>query len=162
MELVKAAQSKSFCLDLWERYQQMGNGTKADIKRVSFPKELLSVGAFFRLCRREDDLLKYANVVFILPWLTHKKGVSLGSIFYGDQKHRISEARIIQFQRSDYPQDIISLRRMVWQAAGRHGEQAVDWEILGLQLFYWGENNKQKILQEYYIAEIKSNKTEED
>lgn len=162
MELVKTQQSKSYYLDLWERYQQMGNGAKADIKKISSPKELLSVGAFFRLCRREDALLKYANIVFVLPWLGHKKGVALGSVFYGDQKHRISEARMIQFQRSDYPQDIVALRRMIWQSVGRHAEQAVDWEILGPQLFYWGENNKQKLLQDYYIAEIKSSKTEEE
>lgn len=162
MDICKTKQNKSFYSDLWERYQQLGNGAKAETKRVTSPQGLLSIGAFFRLGRQEDDLLKYANVVFILPWLTHKKGVSLGSIFYGDQKTRISEARMIQFQRSDYPQDIISLRRMIWQAAGRHGEQGVDWEVLGPQLFYWGENNKQKILQDYYISEIKTNKKEEE
>lgn len=162
MDIAENVQSKSFYINLWERYHLLENGAKADIKKVSNPRELLSIGAFFRLCRQEDNLLKYANVVFILPWLTHKKGVSLGSIFYGDQKHRISEARMIQFQRSDYYQDIVGLRRMIWQAAGRHGEQAVDWEILGPQLFYWGENNKQKILQDYYISEIKTNKKEEE
>lgn len=162
MDLSKTALSKSFYLDLWERYQQLENGPKADIKRVSNPKELLSIGSFFRLCRQEDNLLKYTNVVFILPWLTHKRGVSLGSVFYSDQKHRISEARMIQMQRSDYPQDIVSLRRMIWQSVGRHGEQGVDWEFLGPQLFYWAENNKQKILQDYYISEIKTNKKEEE
>ena len=162
VDIAKTAQSKSFYIYLLERYRLLENGPKADIKRVSNPQELLSIGAFFRLCRQEDNLLKYANVVFILPWLTHEKGVSLGSVFYGDQKHRISEARMIQMQRTDYPQDIVSLRRMVWQSAGLHAEQSVDWEILGPQLFYWGENNKQKILQDYYIAEIMTNKKEEE
>lgn len=162
MELAKTVQNKSFYIDLWERYQRLENGPKADIKRVLNPRELLSIGAFFRLCKQEDNLLKYANVVFILPWLTHKKGVSLGSVFYGNQKRRVSEARMIQMKRSDYPQDVLSLRRMVWQSAGRHAEQSVDWEILGPQLFYWGDNNKQKILQDYYISEIKTNKTEEE
>jgi CRISPR system Cascade subunit CasB len=160
MDLVKTGQSKSFYLGLWDKYQQLGNGAKADIKKVSVPRELLSVGAFFRLCKQENDLLKYANVVFILPWLSHKKGVSLGSVFYGDPKHRVSEARMIQLKRSDYPQDIVGLRRIIWQAAGRHAEQSVDWEKLGPQLFYWGDANKQKILEDYYIAEIKANKTE--
>ena len=162
MSLVKTVESKPFYLDLCERYQKMGNGAKADIKRVSFPKELLSLGAFFRLCRKENDLFKYANVVFILPWLGHKKGMTLGSVFYGDSKHRVSEARMIQLQRSDYPQDIVGLRRIIWQATGRHAEQTVDWEIFGPQLFYWGNHYKQKILQDYYISEIKTTKTEGD
>lgn len=162
MKPQKSNKTDSFYINLFDFYQNFSNGPKADIKRVSNPQELLSIGAFFRLCRQEDNLLKYANVVFILPWLTHEKGVSLGSVFYGDQKYRISEARMIQMQRSDYPQDIVSLRRMVWQSAGRHAEQAVDWEVLGPQLFYWGDNNKQKILQDYYISEIRTNKKEEE
>ncbi len=160
--MIDIDKNKTFYIDLWDRYQKLENGAKADIRRSSTPGDLLSVGSFFRLCRREDDLLRYANVVFILPWLNHEKGISLGSVFYDDQKHRISEARMIQLLRSDYPQDIVSLRRMIWQSVGRHAERSVDWEILGPQLFYWGESNKKKILQDYYISEIKMNKKEEE
>lgn len=153
---------KSFYLTLLERFERLGNGAKADIKRVSDPKELLSVGAFFRLCEQENDLNQYARVVFILPWLGHQQGKTLGALFYGERERGVAEARMIQMQRAEYPQDIIALRRLVWQMSGRHAEKSVDWDVVGPQLFYWGDKSKQKILQDYYIAEIKTKMTEEE
>lgn len=126
------------------------------------PKELLSVGAFYRLCGQETHLIGYANVVYLLPWLGHEKQTTLGEILYRDPSRRISEARMIQMQRAEYPQDIVALRRLVWQAAGRHAEKSVDWDVVGPQLYYWGNMNKLKIIQDYYIAEIRTNIIEEE
>lgn len=157
METHSKENAENFFITLSEKYLELGNGAKADLKRASAPSDLLSLGAFFRLCRVETNLPQYARVVFILPWLAHKKDITLGELFYsGDGRRGISEARMVQMLRSDWPQDIICLRRMIWQSVGRHAEKGADWSKLGEQLFYWGENNKQRILQDYYLAEIRN------
>lgn len=162
MDTTNTEQETSVYLDIWENYQLLGNGAKADIKRVAKPNDLLSIGALFRLCKQRDNLQRYARVVYILPWLGHKKGETLGALFGSDPKHRVSEARLFQMLRAEYPNDIIALRRIIWQAAGRHAEKSVDWNELGKQLFYWGDFNKQRILQDYYISEIATTKHEEE
>lgn len=149
-------------LDLLKRYEALGNGAKADIKRVASPHDLRYLGTFFRLCESEKNLSQLSRVVFILPWLRHQEGKRLGRLFNENPKNSVSEARVIQMMRSETPQDLICLRRMIWQVAGRHAEKSVDWNILGPQLYYWGDLNKQKILQDYYLAEIGRNKNEEE
>ena len=146
---------------LCEKYLELSSGAKADLKRAVSLEKLQSTGTFIRLLDGNEKFVQYSRVVFILPWLSHKEGISLGSVLYsGYAGHSISEARMVQMLRSDYPQDIITLRRMIWHAAGRHAEVTVDWEKLGEQLYYWGERNKQKIVQDYYLAEVRSKKNE--
>lgn len=148
--------------ELRQRFEKLSPGDQAALRRVEEPKDLLASGLFYRLCQRSEGLSQLARVVFILPWLRHVEKRSLGAVLYNSALSQVSEARIIQMTRSEEPQDLVTLRRIIWQAAGRHAEQGTDWDVLGRQLYYWGEKSKQQILKDYFLAEIAGNNKEEE
>ena len=59
----------------------------------------------------------------------------------------IKEARIFQVKRSESPNDLIQLRRLVIQA-----KPEIDFKKFAEQLWYWNENSKKQILKDFFMA----------
>ena len=128
---------------LAQRYAELGSGPKAELRRVSKPDDLQLVPAFYRLLPGIHTDAKWRRVVFFLPFVRHADSkLKLGQTL---KKADIDKMRLFQVLRSTEPNDLIQLRRLVQQA-----EPAVHWQRLGESLFYWGENQKRRLIENYF------------
>jgi len=128
---------------LAQRYAQLGSGPKAELRRVPRPDDLQLVPAYYRLLPGIHTDSKWRRVVFFLPFVRHGDSeLRLGQAL---KQAGISEMRLFQVLRSTKPNDLIQLRRLVQQA-----EPAVHWQRLGESLFYWGENQKRRLVEDYF------------
>lgn len=153
---------------LYEQFQNLGNGDKAEIRRVVEPDDLLVNPAFYHLIQavlgefegaelskaREfsKNLSQVARITYFLPFSMHQlKGKTLGKVF---AEYAISERRLFLVMRSDYPHDLIQLRRLCQQF---NGEQ-LDIVKLGVLLYYWGrdkvssEGSKRQLMKDFYLS----------
>lgn len=147
-------------------YQALSNSDKASIRRCVEPDDLLITPAFLRLIGetlrqfKEADranaatflnhLSQIARIVYFLPF-AKLKGQSLGEVF---NQQKISERRLFLVVRSEYPQDLIQLRRLC--------QQCKDVDIDGLKLanllLYWGkdkatsESCKRQLMRDFYLS----------
>ena len=128
---------------LAQRYAELGSGPKAELRRVSKPDDLQLVPAYYRLLPGIHTDSKWRRVVFFLPFVRH--GDSVLRLGQALKQAGISEMRLFQVLRSTKPNDLIQLRRLVQQA-----EPAVHWQRLGESLFYWGENQKRRLVEDYF------------
>jgi CRISPR system Cascade subunit CasB len=62
----------------------------------------------------------------------------------------VSEKRLFQVVRSDEPNDMIQLRRILQMA-----EPSVNWPRRQKQLWYWNARSKRDLLEEYFINQPK-------
>lgn len=136
---------------LSEHYHKLDPGAQADLRRVTSPEELAIRPVFYRLFPGRHPSPDYLRVAFCLPWAIHQpEGPSLGTAFAkpkpGSTLPVVHERRLFQVLRAEWPTDIVQLRRLLHQA-----EPRVDWQHLGGLLFYWGERNKRRILEDYYV-----------
>lgn len=134
---------------LYGAWDELGNGPKAELRRVARPDELLEVPAFFRLysgkASGERDKLAYQRLIFCLPYIKHKPdGPGLGKALA--TANRVSEKRLFQVLRSDAPNDMIQLRRIVQMV-----EPSVNWTVAAKTLWYWNDRSKRDLLEDYFI-----------
>ncbi len=134
---------------LYNAWEQLANGPKAELRRVARPDELLEVPAFFRLysgmAHTEWEKLAYQRLIFCLPYIKHiVDNTGLGKALARDGK--VSEKRLFQVIRSDSPNDMIQLRRIVQMA-----ELSVSWPIAAKTLWYWNDRSKRDMLEDYFI-----------
>lgn len=151
---------------LYDEYQALSNGDKASIRRCVEADDLLITPAFLRLISEVlgqfngteranaaaffNHLSQIARIVYLLPF-AKLNGQSLGEVF---NKQKISERRLFLVMRSEYPQDLIQLRRLC--------QQCKDADIDGLNLanllLYWGkdkatsEGRKRQLMRDYYLS----------
>lgn len=135
-------------IELRQRYERLPNGPKADLRRLAKPENVAEVAAAYRLVpgRRLSTGLQY--VLFCLPWVRHASGAPpLGAAL---SMAGIGEKRLFQVVRSESPNDIVQLRRLLQWA-----EPTADWASLGRQLLFWNYRdgaNKHRLLEDYYLA----------
>lgn len=130
-------------IDLKHRYERLTNGQRAEIRRARDLDDLALIPAAWKLGVPVNEY--WGRVIFFLPWIEHSaEGSSLGQ-----QLHRgkINELRLFQVLRSATPNDLEYLRRLVRQVKPR-----ANWAELGPLLFYWKENNKRRLIEDYYRA----------
>lgn len=151
---------------LYDEYQALSNGDKASIRRCVEPDDLLITPAFLRLISETlgqfngaeranasaffNHLSQIARIVYFLPF-AKSSGKSLGVVFH---QENISERRLFLVMRSEYPQDLIQLRRLC--------QQCKDADIDGLKLanllLYWGkdkstsEASKRQLMKDFYLS----------
>ncbi|MCF4152270.1 type I-E CRISPR-associated protein Cse2/CasB [Dethiosulfovibrio sp. F2B] len=139
-----------------ETFDGMSSGGRAEISRAELPSDLVLRGALYRLLPEgEPPSSQWQRVVFLLPWAKQEDGASqLGrQMAYAERK--ISEQRVFQTVRSDYPQDILHMRRLL-----RYLKIGLDWNDFGKTLWFWGEVQKRRIVESYFMAK-KSSYSEE-
>lgn len=140
---------------LYQRYKTLsehGDFRSQLGKRIGTPDELRDRPAFYRLFPDESPPEWRERIAFLMPFCMHKAGTaSLGQKL---AEAKISEARLLQVIRADYPNDLIQLRRLV-----QHVAPSVDWSVLGTTLYFWNEKAKRDLLEDFFIHQsIKPNK----
>lgn len=146
--------------ELFRRYEKLvdqNSGVKAELRRAANPDDVLEKPAFYRLMQgrlvQDKDKKGWQRIAFFLPYvLGHKPGAEpLGRQL---AHAKISEMRLFQVLRSDSPNDLIQLRRLVQQI-----EPRLNWIAFGETLFYWNKAKKQQIVQDFFIASASEEKT---
>ena len=136
-------------INLCDRYhKQLDNGERAQIKRTTEPEDLLELPAFYRLIgtATQKELKQLARVAFFLPLIEihDNEADSLGRQL---SKYKISEKRLFHIIRSESPNDLIQLKRVLQQAK----LSKINWQAFGETLFYWGKLKKQRLMQDFYL-----------
>ncbi len=123
------------------------SGLEAELKKAATPEALIEIPSFYRLMVGTGTHAGWQRVAFFLPYVAHKKGAdSMGKQL---AKGGVSEMRLFQIIRSDSPNDIVQLRRLVQQV-----KPTVDWQYFGKTLYYWDDDNRNKrqLLEDYFLA----------
>lgn len=130
-------------VEIAERFKRLGSGQKAELRRVAAPDDVAMIPAFYRLFPGIKTDTRWQRLAYFLPCAQHAPG---GKALGGQlAKAGISEARLFQVIRSESPNDLIQLRRLVQQV-----EPVLDWQGLGRTLFFWGKQEKQRLLEDYF------------
>lgn len=139
---------------LWARWERLSPGAKAELRRARDPEALTGIPAFYRLTGGQS-WEGWQRVVFCLPWAKHRDSAKpLGATF---ADARLNEKRLFQMIRSTTPNDLIQLRRLL-----QHVLPTVDWLQFGLTLYWWNDENKRRLLEDFYrMPRDKNNQTTE-
>jgi CRISPR system Cascade subunit CasB len=157
---MEAAKKEQDFVLLYKRFSDLKeriSGLEAELKRAAQPYDLVEIPAFYRLMAGTGTHKGWQRVAYFLPFAKHKEGAdSLGKQL---AKAGVREMRLFQVIRSEPPNDIIQLRRLLQQV-----KPTVDWQQFGNMLFYWDYNdwNKRTLLEDYFlnIGDKNSNKGE--
>ena len=133
---------------LYQRYDALKPGPKAELKRVMNPSDLIEIPAFYRILQGEKSDLRMQRLLFCLPYVRHTEGGdSLGKAL---AKTDINEKRLFMVIRSQKPNDLIQLRRLLIQA----NRPAVDWLHMANALWRWdysGQQSKRQLLEDFFF-----------
>ncbi|MBC8403350.1 MAG: type I-E CRISPR-associated protein Cse2/CasB [Candidatus Marinimicrobia bacterium] len=134
-----------------ERFEKMGTGGRAELRRCARPEDVALIPAFYRLFPGIRTDVRHQRIAYYLPFVKHSEGsTSLGMQL---AKAKISEKRLFQVLRSQSPNDIIQLRRLVQQA-----EPRLDWQQFGQILFFWNDEKKRRLLEDYFMYQPTNDK----
>ncbi len=131
-------------VEIAHRFEKLSKGQKAELRRVASPEDVAMIPAFYRLFPGMKTDARWRRLAYFVSYIKHASGSeTLGGKL---AKADISEARLFQVIRSESPNDLIQLRRLVQQV-----EPALDWQRLGTALFFWGKKEKQRLLEDYFM-----------
>jgi CRISPR system Cascade subunit CasB len=129
---------------LYERYQKLKPGPQAELKRVAQPDDLLEIPAFYRLLNGSNAGKSMQRLVYCLPLVEHREsGDSLGKAL---AKADVNEKRLFMVIRSQEPNDLIQLRRLLKQV-----EPKLDWLAAAKTLYYWNDRAKRQLLEDFFF-----------
>lgn len=129
---------------LYERYQQLKPGAKAELKRVMSPEDLIEIPAFYRILKDNKAHKGMQRLLYCLPLISHRdSGDSLGKAL---AKGDINEKRMFMVIRSQEPNDLIQLRRLLKQV-----EPQLDWLSAAKTLYYWNDLAKRQLLEDFFF-----------
>lgn len=137
---------------------RLSPGQRKDLRKASCPDDLALIPAYYQLIRSfiptgKWSRERWSQFVYLMPYASHsEKAPNLGVLL---AKAGIREARLSQIIRSEYPNDLIQLRRILQQL-----NHAVNWQHFGKQIFFWPnrqemhkkEWSKRQILEDYYLT----------
>ena len=134
-------------MKFYEKWMQLKPGPKAELRRIKEPNELLDRPSFYRFVAslQWDQIWKeaIARMIFCIPYICHMDSkITLGEAL--GKSGKVSEKRIYQVMRSEYPNDIVQLRRIL-----QHIKPHVNWPLTGKQLYFWklGSDDRDKAKQ---------------
>ena len=137
---------------LVKSYQSLSRGQQAEIRRAVEPEELLLLPGFYQLISKVkfNPNLHSCRMIWFLPYAEHQeKAEPLGRLM---ANKNVNERRLFQVVRSEYPNDLINLHRILRQIKSNQ-----NWESFGRLLYYWGQskekskNSKQTLMKDYYL-----------
>lgn len=131
-------------LGLYERYQKLKPGPQAELKRVVQPENLLEIPSFYRLLHDTNAGKGMQRLVYCLPLIKHQEGGdSLGRAL---AKADFNEKRLFMVIRSQEPNDLIQLRRLL-----KHIQPKLDWLSAAKTLYYWNDRAKRQLLEDFFF-----------
>jgi CRISPR system Cascade subunit CasB len=129
---------------LYEHYQKLKPGPQAELRRVAQPDDLIEIPAFYRLLQNNRASKSMQRLVYCLPLIKHQdNGDSLGKAL---AKADINEKRLFMVIRSQEPNDLIQLRRLLKQV-----EPKMDWLSAAKTLFFWNDRAKRQLLEDFFF-----------
>ncbi|MGJ0483978.1 MAG: type I-E CRISPR-associated protein Cse2/CasB [Methylomicrobium sp.] len=129
---------------LYEHYQKLKPGPQAELRRVVQPDDLIEVPVFYRLLQGNKASKGMQRLVYCLPLIKHQNnGDSLGKAL---AKADINEKRLFMIIRSQEPNDLIQLRRLLKQV-----EPNLDWLSAAKALFFWNDRAKRQLLEDFFF-----------
>ncbi len=136
-------------MELYQAWEQLRPGPRAELRRVSSPEGLIETPAFYRLfsgkASREWEKQAYQRLIFCLPYITHTDGnVGLGKALAASDQ--LNEKRLFQIVRSEAPNDMIQLRRVLQMV-----EPSTNWQTTAGLLWYWNERSKRDLLEDFFM-----------
>jgi CRISPR system Cascade subunit CasB len=138
-------------MGLYQTWDRLTPGPKAELRRIERPSDLLEVPAFYRLFSGrgttpwEKDA--YQRLIFCLPCVKHTvEDISLGKALA--KGNIVSEKRLFQVIRSESPNDMIQLRRILGMFKPK---LIVNWQLAAKQLWKWNEHSKRDLLEDYFL-----------
>jgi CRISPR system Cascade subunit CasB len=133
-------------IKLYQDYQALKPGPKAELRRVASPDLLIEIPAFYRLLQGQKAHSGMQRLIYCLPCIKHSPGGrSLGQALANSD---LNEKRLFMVIRSESPNDLIQLRRLLQQV-----EPVVDWEKMANQLWWWNHPNqlsKRQLLEDFF------------
>ncbi|MCY4177382.1 MAG: type I-E CRISPR-associated protein Cse2/CasB [Endozoicomonadaceae bacterium] len=130
-------------MKIYKDYGQLKSGPKAELRRVAKPKDLTEISHFYRLLKGCKTSERMQRIVYCLPLINHKSdGDSLGQAL---AKANINEKRLIVIVRSESPNDLIQLRRLLSMT-----KPTLDWAKMATTLYWWNDLAKRKLLEDYF------------
>lgn len=140
-------------MDLYTSWDKLPPGPKAELRRAGKPEDLLMIPAFYRLfsgkALREWEKQAYQRMIFCLPYIKHiEVNTGLGKALATGKG--VSEKRLFQVIRSEVPNDIIQLRRILQMI-----EPSANWPSTAKLLWYWNDHSKRDLLEDYFMHKPK-------
>lgn len=143
-------------VELIKKYDSLSNGEQASIRREIAADDLRTNPAFYRLIQGTvfaNSISQAARIVYFLPFIDSKgQGKKIGALF---KDKKISERRLFLVVRSEYPNDLTQLRRLLQQFKPY---AVIDWCAFGEMLFLWGktkeksDGSKRRLMQDFYLS----------
>ncbi len=149
---------------LIKKYDSLSNGEQASIRREVEADDLRTNPVFYRLIQdtvfATNSISQAARLVYFLPFVHHKEGAkSFGALLYKlFEAKKIKDRRLFLVIRSEYPQDLIQLRRLLQQLLQLKPNATIDYTVFGDMLFHWGktkeksESSKRRLMQDFYLS----------
>jgi CRISPR system Cascade subunit CasB len=140
---------------LYQKWKQLAPGPRAELRRVNSPDELLEIPAFYRLFSgmgsKEWEKEAYQRLIFCLPCIKGHTDqlISLGVVLAkkrGGGQAAVSEKRLFQVIRSNAPNDMVQLRRILKMV-----EPIVNWPKAAETFWYWNDRSKRDMLEQYFL-----------
>jgi len=137
---------------LYGAWENLKPGSKAEMRRVVTPDELMDLPDFYRLVSplgwksgmKSWDQQRWARLIFLIEHITLAGENSLGKALAVSSK--VNEKRLFQIVRADSPNDIVQLRRVLKQAKPK-----VNWVKMAEQLWYWNPRDKRTLLEDFVL-----------
>lgn len=138
---------------LYKQWAQLRPGSKAELRRIGRPDELIETPSFYRLfsgkATQEWAKQAFQRLIFCLPCIKHTdEDVGLGKALAKGKG--VSEKRLFQVIRSNPPNDMIQLRRVLQMV-----EPTLNWPKVAILLWYWNERSKRDLLEDYFMNQPK-------
>lgn len=131
-------------IDLLAQYQQLKPGPQAELRRIAEPDELIEIPAFYHLLNGAAGDAKMKRVIYCLPVIKrHDAEVSIGQAL---AKAGVNEKRLFMVVRSESPNDLIQLRRLLKMV-----EPSLNWPAFAEMVYWWGKRNKQQLLEDFFF-----------
>lgn len=132
---------------LWRTFDGLTPGQKAELRRVAEPEDLRDYASLYRLFPGQPLHPGHLRLAFLLPWCEQAENPKKLSRQLIDAK--INETRLLQIARADGPNDLKQFRRLVMQV-----KPQVNWSEFGKTLWFWGENAKRQLVEQYFLAKF--------
>lgn len=152
---------------LYIAWQNLDKGASAQLRRVAEPDALRDIPIFYRLVQpfgwyEQKNQRGLLRMVFCLSAgkdaITHAepdeknpRGISLGKALAYREPGRdntvINERRIYQLLRTDWPNDMVQLRRLII-----HAEPTLYWPLLAKQLTGWFPSDRRQLLEDFVLS----------
>lgn len=153
-ELENGSEHEGVFVEIYHRFETLTDpksekrisGLEAEIRRATDPDNLAEKLLFYRLMNKTTlgTNEKGQRIAFFLPYVKHSKTAdSLGKQL---ADAGISEMRLFQVLRSEEPNDLIQLRRLIEQI-----KPSLNWQDFGKMLYYWNKEQKRRLLEDYFI-----------